>query len=141
MPGDKVRIRYTDGIQTETVVDTNENTGKVGIKKYRGHSNSEDRDYLTDLWMMFRKRPVRDTRWIFAQNIIAVVERFADSFKGEKAIPIDVTGAMESSIDSGGYVMVSGYVVSNTPQGARSLGGSAKDVYRDPHSGLFWRNL
>lgn len=139
-PGDKVRIRYTDGIQTETVVDTNYETGKVGIKKYRGLTNSEDKTYLSDLWFMYRKKPVRDTRWIHAQHVIAVVERFADTFKGDKAVPVKVTGEVESSIDSGGYSLVGGYVISNSPQGARSLGGKG-DVYRDPGTGLFWKEV
>jgi hypothetical protein len=139
-PGDKVRIQYTDGIWDETVIDTDPKTGKVGIKRYKAHTWS-DPEFLKDLWFIVQNKTVRNTRWIFAQNIVAVVERFAETLKGYKALPFEVTPQMSAAIENDGYVTTGAFLLSNTPQGARRLGGAKKDVYQDPNTRLFWRRF
>jgi hypothetical protein len=87
-PGDVIKFKYTDGVQTEIVTGVNFRTGKVGIDRFRGNARAK-REYIDDIrghrettellnyltGLRRRKKSDRSTRWLFAQNIVEVISR------------------------------------------------------------------
>lgn len=82
-PGDRVIIHYTNGDLPETVNGVNWNTGKVGIVRQKRRTPEEEQELRDSFALMnhltgrnIRPPLERDTRWIPAQLVDRILERF-----------------------------------------------------------------
>lgn len=151
--GDLITINYTDVTKQETVMGTNYQTGKVGIKRYKGRPD-QDADFWAEINFLLggrSRRGPREIRWIHAKHIGKIVERFADSYKEDRKGPFTITPRIEAEVENKGWYqinhmnefIVASEVVALSPAMARKgtdYENPSKDVYRDPVSGYYWRS-